>query len=105
MSIDVNLNEDLSTTFYHGRTVIGQTASQVVDRLIGGLTKGIQIKVGPTEKGVVYVGKDGVTKGTYASTDGMPFQSGEGLFLPIRDASEIYAISTKADTDVYWVAV
>jgi len=105
MALEVNLNADLASDFSHGRTVVSQTAIQVITGGIGAVKKGVQIKRGPKGKGTVYIGKAGVTAGDTVATDGMPIQAGEGVFLPIDDPTLVYAIGTDNNLDLFWAVI
>jgi hypothetical protein len=103
--LESNLHKDVVDDFFHGRTVIGTTAAQVITPRLPSVLKGIQFKAGPANVGLVYIGQDGVTAGTAMATDGTPIAANEGFFLPAKDASKAYAIASAADQDLYWFVV
>ena len=100
--METNLNYDIAEDFFHGRTVIGLTEIKVVTPIVPDALKGIQVKAGPGNTGTVYVGKSGVTAGSAVATDGTPLAAGEGLFIPTKDVSRVYAIASAAAQDLYW---
>jgi hypothetical protein len=99
-----NLHSDVVDALHHGRTVIGASAVQLI-ALMPSAIKGIQLKAGPTNTGIIYVGKAGVTDGDTVATDGIPLQASEGLFVPIKDVTLLYAIASAASQDLYWLVV
>ena len=103
--LETNINSDISPDFHTARTVIGTAAAQVVTTPMPNALKGVQLKAGPTNTGIVYVGKSGLTAGSAAATDGLPLQAGEGLFIPIKDVSKVFAIGSAAAQDLYWLVV
>jgi len=105
MSLDTNLHEDVVDEFYHGRTVIDTSAAQVVAANVPNAVKGLQLKAGPTNSATIYIGKFWVTMSGPASTDGLPLLAGEGLFVPVKDVSSIYAIATDVSQDLHWFMV
>jgi len=102
--LESNLHYDVVDTIYHGRTVIGTSATQIIT-LMPDAIKGVQLKAGPTNTGVIYVGVSGVTAATAVGTDGTPLSAGEGLFVPIKDVTLLYAIASAPAQDLYWLVV
>jgi len=105
MSVEMNIHGDTVAKVLHGRTIIGTSAAQIITGNMPNSTKGIQLKAGPTNTGVVYVGRAGVTDGDTVATDGMPLQASEGIFVPIEDVTLLYAIASAASQDLYWFIV
>ncbi len=102
MSLPTNLHEDIVPDFHHGRTVIGASAAPIIAVNVSDAVKGVQLKAGPTNTGIIYVGKYWVTAGNAVATDGMFLSAGEGFFIPTKDLSRVYAIASAASQDLYW---
>ena len=103
--LEANIHGDVVVDFYHGRTIIGTSDAQVIARNMPNALKGIQLKAGPSNTGIIYVGKTGVTDGDTPALDGMPLSAGEGLFVPASDITVLYAIASAAAQDLYWFVV
>jgi len=105
MSKDVNIQQDLVDDFTHGASVHGTSALIAVPALVKAPIKGIQFKANASNAGTVYVGKIGVTADTTAATSGIPLAAGEGLFLPVKDHTLVYAIASEATQYLHWLIV
>jgi hypothetical protein len=103
--LEANIHGDNVLAFYHGRTVMGTSAAVMTSVNLPDAVKGVQLKAGPSNTGIIYVGNVGVTAGSAVSTDGMPLSAGEGLFIPVKDITLIYAIASAATQDLYWFVV
>jgi len=103
--LETNLQYDVVPSFKTGRTVIGTSAIQAVTGLITDAKKGVQFKAASSNTFLVYVGISGVTAGTAVATDGIPLAAGEGIFIPVKDPSLVYAIAGAVAQDLHWMVV
>ncbi len=85
----------------HGRVVVGTSAVQVIAAATQAF-KGIQVKAGPNNAGIIYVGKSDVTDGDTVATDGYPLAAGEEIFIPTDNPSTVYAIASQAAQDLFF---
>jgi hypothetical protein len=91
--------------FDHGRkSSIGTSAVPLVAASVRA-AKGVQVKAAPTNTGIVYVGNSDVTADASDATDGFPLEAGDGLFVPVDDASKVYLIGSAAGQKVFYCVV
>jgi len=101
----VELAEDLSPVLTTGKKTIGGTAVQLFPNGLK-TVKGVQFKASSGNGDTIYIGgHPSVTAGTDDDWDGMFIDASEGLFVPCKDASKLYAIAGAAAQVLYWMAV
>lgn len=99
------ISTDIANQFDHGRkSGIGTTAVPLVATSIDA-TRGVQIKAAADNAGTVYVGNSDVTADAADATDGFPLAAGEGLFVPLRDPSDVYVLGSEAGQKVFFFIV
>jgi hypothetical protein len=100
------LGDDVVGSFLHGANGDVDTTAEALVSSSKRATRGVQLKAAAENTGTIYVGMDsGVTAGSVDATDGFPLAAGEGLFLPIDDASKVYVIGSANNQRVYWLAI
>lgn len=86
------------------KSAVGASAVQITSAVTH-CQDGVQLKAADTNTGIVYVGASTVTANAADATDGFPLSAGQGLFVPITDASLIYVIASAAAQSVFWTVV
>jgi hypothetical protein len=99
----MDISRDLSRNFTTGSSTVTTTSSAVCPSTVE-VFKGLQIKAGSGNAGVVYVGKATVTADGSNDSTGVPLAAGEGLFIPVRDVTSVYAIADGGVNKVFWLA-
>ncbi len=99
------IGDETVNSFRHGRTSnIGTTAVALVGTTVDA-TKGVQLRAADSNTATVFVGHSNLTTDTSDATDGFPLKAGEALFVPVNDASKIFAASTVASQKLFWFAI
>ena len=91
-------------TLGHGsRSAIGTTAVQLTTTSIT-TRKGVLVKAGNANTGVIFIGNSNVTAGTADATDGFELDAGESVMIEIDNANKLFARSTMAGQRAFWIA-
>lgn len=91
--------------FDHGRkSSVGTSAVPLIATPYRA-AKGVQLKADAANSSTVYVGNADVTADAADGTDGFPLSAGEGLFVPVDDASKVYLRAGASGQKVFWFAV
>lgn len=100
------LGDDVVHSFATGRkSAIGTSAVALVSAPRP-LTRGVQLRAGSANTGVVYVGaSSSVTADAADGTDGFPLAAGDGVLIKVDDASKVYLIATAANQKVFFLAI
>lgn len=85
---------------------IGPSGVAMVDSSNEVIENGVLIYADQLNTDKIWLGEQGLTADSADSTDGFPLSSGDSLFLPIRQITEIYVTSgTDSNQKVWWVLV
>jgi hypothetical protein len=103
----MHIEKDVSEVLRHGTTNLttANTPSQVVTDTSIKPMKGVQLKAGIDNAGVVYVGNSGVGNTVSAATCGLPLDAGEAVFLPVEDPTRVFANNATANDIIHWVII
>ena len=93
------------TSFDHGSNLDIDTTAEQITTTSMTANRGVIVVADPGNTGVVYLGNSDVTAGTTDSTDGIPLNAGEGVFIEINNANKIYAIASAVDQKVFFLVV
>lgn len=98
---------DISDVFEHGTTNLttANTPSQVITRTDLSPKKGVRLKAGISNSGIVYVGTSGAGNDPSAASCGYPLDGGDELFLECENPTVIYANNDTANDVVHWIVV
>lgn len=97
------LGDDTVHAFSHGaKSAIGTTAVALVSAPRRA-ARGVQLKAAAGNTANVFVGGAGVTAGTLDATDGLPLAAGEGLMIPVDDASKIFLRAASGSQKVFFI--
>lgn len=92
-------------SFGHGsRSGIGTTAVQITSTSVA-TRKGVLVKAGNSNLGVVFIGNSGVTAGTVDATDGFELDAGESVIIEIDNVNKLFVIGSAVGQRVFWVAI
>jgi hypothetical protein len=70
------------------------------------LTRGVQLRAGSGNTGVVYVGSSsGVTADVADATDGFPLSPGDGVLIKVDDANKVFLIASAAGQKIFFLAI
>ena len=110
MTSPVDVRKDVSDAIWHGTTNLGtanSTSNVVTTPGPVEPLKGIQLKAGVGNSGVVYIGTSGglVSNNVASPHAGFPMESSDALFLPISDVSLITANNAAANDIIHWIAL
>lgn len=95
--------EAVTKTLIHGQTTVGTSAVQLTTNAEV-LVKGVLIKAAAANSASIFVGKAGVAA-TGATNGGLALAAGEGIFIPVEDASTIWLISTTGSQGVSFLGI
>jgi hypothetical protein len=84
------------------KSAIGATALQLTSSPTS-CQSGVLIRADKANTGTVYVGPAAVTAGTADATDGFPLAAGDIIFIPVVDASLVFAIGSATGQRVFWM--
>lgn len=103
VTLDGNSSVLSQSTFTTGATSsIGTSQVQLV--ATGTNSMALTIKADPSNTGIVYVGKTGLTAGTTDATDGFPLWAGDSLDIYFNTLSSVYLIASASSQKVWWMA-
>lgn len=103
VTLDGNSSVLAQSTFTTGAlSSIGTTQVQLVSS--GTNSMALTIKADPTNTGIVYVGKTGLTAGTTDATDGFPLWAGDSVDIFIATLSNVYLIASASGQKVWWMS-
>ena len=101
----INASTSARSTFDHGSNLdIDATAEQITSTSFAA-KKGVLLKAGIDNSGIIYIGNSDVTAGGTASTDGMPLSAGESIEIEVDNPNKLYAIGSTIDQKIYWFAI
>lgn len=85
------------------KSAIGTSAVQIVAAYTP-CQSGVLVRADSANTDTVYLGDGTVTHGTADATDGFPLSAGDMTFVPVTDASLVFAISATSPQRVFWMA-
>ena len=91
--------------FDHGSNLDIDTAAEQLTTVSIPCKIGIVIKADDDNTGDIYVGNSDVTAGTVAATDGFRLGPGDGLFLEVANANQIYVIGSAVNQKAWFLTV
>lgn len=96
---------DVSNVLAHGTTNLttANTPKQIVTRTDIEPKRGIRLKAGISNAGIVYVGDIGVGNTVAADSCGYPLDGGEELFLECEDPTILYGNNSDANDVLHWI--
>ena len=88
----------------NGSVTVGTSATEILPNSKAVLTQGVQLKAAAANTGAIHIGN--ASNVSFAgSNDGFELAAGQGLFVPLKNASNIFAIATAAGQKLYYLAV
>ena len=94
------ITDDVGAKGYTKRVSVGAAAVQAASSQTQ-LNRGVIVKAGAGNTGVVYVGfSSGVTANTAVATDGYPLAAAAEVGIPINDLSSVWFIADSSSQEV-----
>ena len=102
----MHIEKDVSEVLIHGTTNLttANTCAKVITTEMFP-KKGIQLRAGIDNGGVIYVGNSAVNGTITDAACGFPMEAGDQLFLPCEDPRIICAFNATANDKMHWVVI
>jgi hypothetical protein len=94
---------EVSNVLAHGTTNLttANTPKQIITRTDIEPKRGVRLKAGIANTGIVYVGDSSV--GVSGASCGYPLDGGDELFLECEDPTVLFGTNNSANDTVHWI--
>ena len=101
----MNIEKDVSDVLVQGTTNLttANTSSQVCVGTVATPKKGMQLRAGIDNGGLIHVGNTSCNGTVTNPLCGFPLEAGDQLFLPVEDPGVIYIFNATANDIVHWI--